>query len=55
MIEEKELREIKNRAKEMARIEGQNPLWTRAWERLEDAASGLESLMRANVIYGEEK
>jgi len=49
MITQKELREIEDWAREM-QCEGTNPVWLRAWERLEDAASGLERLIEGSKL-----
>ena len=49
MLEQAELKEIETKAREM-QCEGTNPIWKRAWERLEDAAMGLETLMKANTL-----
>lgn len=52
MIGREELKEIRNKARVMATIPNQNSLWTRAWERLEDAANNLQAMIGANTIYG---
>ena len=49
MFTQAELEAIEDRAREM-QCEGANPIWKRAWERLEDAAMGLATLMKANTL-----
>jgi hypothetical protein len=45
-----ELQKIRDRARDIAK-HTQNPMWIRAWERLEDATDQLDALIARNTIF----
>ena len=49
-FERRELREIRDRAYNMAGIEGQNPAWTRVYQRLGDAADHLDAIIARTEV-----
>jgi len=50
IFERGELREIRDRARNMAATEGLNPAWARAYQRLGDAADNLEAMMARTEV-----
>lgn len=56
MFEQEELQKISERAREIAK-HTRNPMWIRAWQRLEDAANELDALIARNTLFadGQEK
>jgi len=50
MFERKELHELINKARNLAKIEGTNPVWQRAYLRLIDAADHLDAMIARSTV-----
>ena len=50
MFTQEELRTLRNRAEKESKTEGQNPLWTRAYQQLADAIDRLEAMMARTTV-----